>query len=412
MKKNSFLILAVGIGLSWGHLSAKAQTEPEGSALRVSLLTCGPGDAVYELYGHTALRVQDRENGQDWVFNYGVFDFRAPHFEWRFILGQTDFTLGVSPFWRFAQSYGRQGRWVVEQELNLLPQERQRLWQALLENSAVDGWTYRYSFLYDNCSTRALDQIRHCLDGNLVWPETQEKKTYRSLLHEYTAEASPWNAFGQDLVLGAEVDRPLQVEEETFLPISAQHWLGRVEVVAADGSKRPLVTSEQLLVPQGENASQPLPLRPWAAMALLLAGVCAVSIWDYRRGKLSHWIDNLLMVGQGMAGLIVAFLFFCSVHPAVGSNWLLLVLHPLPLLYLPVKYRREKQGKTDYYYRLQLLPLAVYALTAVAGVQAYPAAFHSVVAALALRGILPFALRHKEQRSLGQHDAPVLKSQQ
>ena len=81
--------LWVLFGLSVASLVRAAV--PAGDSLRVSLLTCGPGEEAYSVYGHTAIRVQDQRTGEDWVFNYGVFDFDRPHFIWRFVLGQTDY---------------------------------------------------------------------------------------------------------------------------------------------------------------------------------------------------------------------------------------------------------------------------------------------------------------------------------
>ena len=52
---------------------------------RVSLLTCSPGEEVYELFGHTALRYTSDKS--DIVFGYGYFSFDTPNFVWRFILG-------------------------------------------------------------------------------------------------------------------------------------------------------------------------------------------------------------------------------------------------------------------------------------------------------------------------------------
>ena len=47
----------------------------QSDSLKASLLTCAPGTKSYELYGHTALRIQNTKTGDDWVFNYGVFSF-------------------------------------------------------------------------------------------------------------------------------------------------------------------------------------------------------------------------------------------------------------------------------------------------------------------------------------------------
>ena len=62
-------------------------------SLRISLLTAAPGGQAYELFGHTGIRVRDRHN--DIVFHYGVFDFNAPHFFYRFTKGETDYSIGL-----------------------------------------------------------------------------------------------------------------------------------------------------------------------------------------------------------------------------------------------------------------------------------------------------------------------------
>ena len=67
--------------------------------LEVSVLTCEPGKAIYELYGHTAIRVRDVLHGErDAVFNYGVFDFNAPGFVPRFVRGETDYEVWAIPY--------------------------------------------------------------------------------------------------------------------------------------------------------------------------------------------------------------------------------------------------------------------------------------------------------------------------
>ena len=43
----------------------------------ISVLTASPGDDIYSLFGHTAIRILDPQNlpDADWVFNYGTFSF-------------------------------------------------------------------------------------------------------------------------------------------------------------------------------------------------------------------------------------------------------------------------------------------------------------------------------------------------
>ena len=45
------------------------QTGGGADSITVSLLTCSPGDEVYSLYGHTAIRYTDYNNGVDVAVN-------------------------------------------------------------------------------------------------------------------------------------------------------------------------------------------------------------------------------------------------------------------------------------------------------------------------------------------------------
>ena len=133
--------------LAFGQQTTKkTNNEAINDSVVVSLLTCTPGELVYELYGHTALRVREIGARQsDWVFNYGTFTFHQPHFMWRFMLGQTDYELGVVPYTLFYDAYVREGRGIDEQVLNLTPNEARRLMDALAKNLEPENATYRYN---------------------------------------------------------------------------------------------------------------------------------------------------------------------------------------------------------------------------------------------------------------------------
>ena len=162
--KRLFLSLLT-VFMSFQHMSAQSDS------IRISLLTCEPGSSIYELYGHTAIRVQDFINGRDIVFNYGLFDFSTPHFIWRFSLGQTDYLLGAGRIGPFMDEYDARGSKIWSQELNLTSQENVRLYSLLLENSLPQNREYRYNFLYGNCATMALDKIEESISGIVRYPQ-------------------------------------------------------------------------------------------------------------------------------------------------------------------------------------------------------------------------------------------------
>ena len=55
---------------------------------RISIITCGPGDELYSLFGHTALRIIDSAAHSDIVYNWGGFTFDQPNFYLKFLRGK------------------------------------------------------------------------------------------------------------------------------------------------------------------------------------------------------------------------------------------------------------------------------------------------------------------------------------
>ncbi len=389
-----FFTLWMLLLLLCSSVSMRAEGE-SGDSLSVSLLTCSPGEVVYELYGHTAIRVKDIAGDEDWVFNYGMFNFNTPNFVWRFCLGETDYELGVTPYHYFYHSYAAVGRGITEQVLNLNAAEKTRLFQALIINSLPENVTYRYNFLYDNCTTRAVSQIEHCVDGHIVFPESDTVRTYRSIIHEFTAR-SPWNEFGQDLVLGCETDEPLEVKRQMFSPIYAERYFANATIVDAAGKERPLVSETNVLLMPKQVEEQSTMPSPMLVLSVLLVIALAILVWEIKCKRTCIAFDALLMFLQGCAGLIVAFLFFCSEHPAVGSNWLLLLLNPLPLFFLPTLWMKGKRAEKvrRLYSGMNILLVVAFFLTGVLQLQDYSAEIYLLAHILLSRLISAAYIHH------------------
>lgn len=329
--------------------------------MQVSLLTCSPGTEVYSLYGHTAIRVKSyAAGGQDWVFNYGVFSFDQPHFIWRFALGECDYQIGALPYPYFAEEYEERGSAVYEQVLNLTAEEKWRVWGFLVENMRPENREYRYNYLYDNCTTRARDCIERAVGGEIVYPESDTVRTFRKIIHEYTADY-PWAELGNDICLGAQADRPISEREEMFAPFYLLDYVGRAVIRDAAGHERPLVLSTSEIVKGRTVQVRPeFPLSPSVAAWLLFALVAVLTIVERWR-RASFWpLDILLMALVGVVGLVVTFLFFFSTHPTVGSNWQVWVFNPLPLLAMPWVVRCAVEGEKTRYHRWNAVVLAFF----------------------------------------------------
>ena len=314
------LPLLVCLLLTYG--AACAQQQPS----RCALLTCSPGVDAYTLFGHTALRVQGPHF--DLVFNYGQFSFQSEHFIYRFVKGLTDYELGVEDYQRFVGRYTKRGFTVWEQELQLTAAERERLLALLLTNCEPENRVYRYNFLYDNCTTRALLVIEQARGHALDFSASADTLplTHRQILHSLT-RPRPWLAFGIDMVLGQEVDRPLVDSlwrQRLFIPERLAAALRTTSLMGAEVVHEPEGTMEQ---------AREFPIPPHAVALLLLFAAIAVSWHERKYGQAMNRagcvMDVTLHLLQGAAGVVVAFLFFLSEHPAVGSNWLVVCLNPL-----------------------------------------------------------------------------------
>ena len=348
----------------------------------ISLLTCAPGSEIYALFGHSAIRYENPDQQEDWVFNYGMFSFKDPNFVMRFVKGETDYQFGVIHFAYFEAEYAMRGSSVYQQVLNLTNDEKELLVNLLKENYLPANRVYRYNYFYDNCTTRARDKIEESIQGKVIYPKNEKEVSFRDILHEFMVD-SHWSEFGIDLCLGSEADQPIDERKQMFAPF---YMLGaaRGAMIHRGDTVVPLVLEEVKIVDAVLEDEPAFPLPPIFCSLLLLLVTMVVVAWSIRKGRSCLAWNVLLFFLQGIGGCIIAFLFFFSLHPTVGSNWLLMLFNPLPLLYLPVLIYRGIKGKKDPYHWYNLACLTSFMIL----MPFLPQEFNPTVLPLALSLIL------------------------
>lgn len=355
---------------------------------RVSLLTCSPGEEVYALFGHTAIRVVDEAAGIDVVFNYGLFSFDEPHFIWRFVLGETDYLLGAIDYEYFLGEYAIRGSGVTEQVLNIDDAQASRLMNALVVNSMPANRKYRYNFFYNNCTTKARDKIFEVLDGSTIVYNTSsvgEIMSFRDILHLYT-DNNLWARFGIDLLLGAPADIKAGRDGAQFAPLIFKNELADASIESASDTIPLVAEQNELLLPE-EKTDVVNNLTPFNVSLLFLLFTLVVMLIE-KRTRRCYWGWDILLMGlQGVAGLLLAFMVLFSEHPAVDVNWLLIWLNPLPLFILPIYIHSVRKGKKAIVLWLEVVMILAFIVASPFVSQYFPPALYPFAIAILSRSI-------------------------
>lgn len=314
-------------------------------SIRVSLLTCSPHDEIYSLYGHTAIRYEDKASKTDIVVNYGMFSFKKPFFVARFVLGLTDYEMGIQDFNDFCYEYQYFGSQVTQQEINLTPEEKGQLLKALQDNYA-NARVYRYNYFYNNCTTKARDIILKSVNGKIVYKNGIDRSvSFRDLIHGCNANYS-WASFGNDLLLGFKADMQTTREEQQFLPDNLMRDFDQAKIVSADGSSRPLVKNTEIIVKGNDYAiAGKTKVTPQFVFITLLILIAAIVVAEFKTKKRFLWLDITLLLASGLAGLILFVMLF-SEHPTTSTNLQIFILCPLNLywaIYIIKNKRNERK---------------------------------------------------------------------
>ena len=335
-----------------------AQQLQEEDSVHVSLVTFYPGSEPHNIWGHSEIRVQ--QGPVDVYFNYGVFDFQAPAFMWRFMLGQTDYLCQPVP--RAYAMLGMENRRMVEQELNL-PQDKAIMVRDFLWNNAQpENRTYRYKFLSDNCSTRPRDIIERAAGEGLRYPAMSDSTvTYRDILAHYCRNYA-WERFGIDLVLGWDVDTVLDQRATMFIPMLLMDAVAGA-TITTDSTTTRLVKATTVPIDKSTegNVRPPTPwyLSPMTVAVLVLALTLMVTWRDWRRHDVARWFDTILFSAGGLAGCLLFFLIFFSTHEATSPNINIAWLNPLLLLLAILPWFKKTRNAARWLHALNALVVAL-----------------------------------------------------
>lgn len=316
------------------------------------LLTIDVGNHVWDNFGHTALRVVDRGNGTDTVFNWGLFDMSGGvvAFSFNFFKGIMDYRLGTSAPARELAMYRQEQRTVWQDRINLSNQQKAVLYRRLMWNLQADNLIYPYDYFFDNCTTRVRDYLDEAVEGRIRAATTGiTANTFRDLV-KYHYNSLPLIEISLDVLMNSNIDRSVSEWEEMFLPLSLRaRLLGIPADVAVDGQRLALLSDTEVLMEFPRPQAQADPY--YVATGGLLLPVLLLMLLMRRvsrpvyatRSRISLAMPGVTFRLLGLTGLLVCLFsgiygilmlggWFFSGHEDLYGNFNLLLFWPTDLL--------------------------------------------------------------------------------
>ena len=325
----SFVLLCIVAQATAQTDTVEVAEQHVGDHLRVSLLTCGPGDEqVWEVFGHTAVRVIDSVHHTDEVFNYGTFEF-GPDFEIQFMKGKLNYCVSVMSFHEFMEEYIQAKRSVEEQELLLDWKQKQHICDFLYWNAEPENKYYKYDFFFDNCATRIRD----------IFPKPQvfgkefrfgqalpqgKRITFRDIINIYFYH-DYWTRLGVNILLGSRIDKPMTNADIMFLPDYLRDGVGGGTV-----SGHKIATSPVLILPGG-------PASPggvnWALLLTSTLAILTIAGLTVKKLRLLGKImtTSLLLV-TGLLGCLILVMWLATDHQGCRDNFNILWCLPTNII--------------------------------------------------------------------------------
>ena len=298
------------------------------------LLTCGPGTDTYSVYGHSALRIVMPEKHIDTVYNWGVFDFNAPNFVWKFAKGRLDYWVIAESSKGFLQSYFLEQRYVISQKINIDGTETRKLLELVNENMKPENIKYRYDFFYDDCTTRIRDLLEKSIGEKLKYPPAESGKvpSFREMVAKYQ-NPYPWYKFGVDLIMGSTADKKASFRDRMFLPIDMKDELSKTVVHRSD-KMIPLLQNPVVLIDfEAPVIKKMFLVSPPAIFTLAIILILILAALTKSR-KTIRIMDIIIYSVFSVLSFLMIFFNFFTDHQQMRLNLNIIWLNPFIIVCL------------------------------------------------------------------------------
>jgi len=287
----------------------------------ISIITVGPGEVLYEAFGHSAIRIKDPVLNLDLVYNYGMFDFNAPNFYSNFVKGRLYYKLSRYPFHYFEDSYKRDKRWIKQQVLDLTQQEKNQFFRYLENNALPKNATYSYDPYFNNCATKLRDIATTILGDKFTFNDAYltEKLSLRQLM-DREIPWNTWGSFGINLALGSKLDQIATPDNYMYLP-DYVYLAFKNATVFRENQPKSIVKNEKVILNFTEIQQKINFFNPLLIFTILAFIGLFITFKDIKNNRRNKWLDFTLFFITGLLGTLIAFLWFFTNHATTPNNF-------------------------------------------------------------------------------------------
>jgi Domain of unknown function (DUF4105) len=291
---------------------------------QVSIISVGLADQVYELYGHTALRIKDSKSSIDMVYNYGMFDFATENFMLKFAKGNLQYFAAAYPYSDFEYSYKLDNRSIYEQVLDISLQEKQNLFDKLNASLQSKDKYYTYKFIDRNCTTKVIDIVNSVLKNKPIKKLNINNATYREVLNPYV-ENHFFYKLGINIIFGEKVDHQAST---IFLPLDLMENLKKTSY-----QNKALISETKTVF----EAKRPFTIYFWDSIYFLIGVLLLFVIINKKATNIIYF--SVL----GTIGLVFILMSLYSFHKELYWNYNVLMLNPLLLVLVYFVFTNNKK---------------------------------------------------------------------
>ena len=321
---------------------------------QISILTVGPGIDLVDSFGHTGIRIIDKKNNLDLVFNFGIYDYNSPNFYSNFFKGRPIFSLGINRFNDFFDSYVKQNRKVYEQIIKTTKERKKIIVESLIKNSQEENKYYIYEYFEDNCSTRVADILINDIEEIKVDLNKKTKFSYRELIYSKIGKNSI-GSLGIDLCLGSRIDNKITTRQTFFLPEKLKEFLDLIE----DNNPN-LVETKLLYSPNDTNSyKQQNILKPLWVSLFFSVIIIWLTFKDFKRKKQTKILDFLILTTLTIIGILIGYLWIFSNHSNGAMNLNILWANPLNFLLIFYFFSNRKSKLTKLFLNFLIISIFV-----------------------------------------------------